>query len=89
MTRKTATPACVLIPTLGSLTRRWELEGFRPGLPRGLTDESLKIDLRVARAMICPACGRRSMLLHCFTDKGQIGYRALAACLSDGAAEVL
>jgi hypothetical protein len=62
------------------LIAQFRLSGYRPGLPRGVTRQTVQADTEACRCLRCPVCGRRGMALIPWTDKPRQGYRILAAC---------
>jgi hypothetical protein len=61
-------------------------EGYAEGQPAHLTGLAEQADLQLCRALRCPACRKRGMTYHPFTNDAH-AYRALAVCGACGAGE--
>jgi hypothetical protein len=67
------------------LACRFRRDGFRPGIPPGVSAAAVRIDRETCARARCPDCDRRGLEYRPFTD-GR-GYRVVAACRRCGAAE--
>lgn len=63
-----------------------QLDGFAPGLPAHVSEETAAIDRRCCRRRRCPECGHRGMEYRPFHRRAT--YRVLAVCSCGGTEEI-
>jgi hypothetical protein len=71
--------------TRTDLERLFRREGFAPGLPRHVTEATVRTDKAICRRLRCPGCEGRGLEYRPWQSGRR--YRALATCLACGDAE--
>ena len=70
-------------PLAADIERAWRAIGFVEGGPPGIPPAIVATDIRCYRAMKCPACNRRGMVVRAFHRQSE--FRLLCLCRHCGA----